>query len=348
VKEPEENIENKVVIRLIEERDVKGVLEVLSTEQFYRKADGFPQDFEQALIRKAKKVREGGFDKYSNTLVAATKDKAVARLIMDNNYPPYSELAGLLVHPDYRGMGIGTKLVREFMNLTQKHGCNILYAISDKNDIRTHMFYTRLGFKPAILSCFAKDEEEIVLFQFLKGTSQHEFVHNHPLTGFSVSESMVDFHGQSLYEMKWKDSLTGSYIAYYLKGRRHITMPRITGISLKESNIALDVWITEETTEVDFEHEGKFRIFMANRFSETLTANVDYILPERTTLKGANTLEEVTLKGVSETNRELCLKLEMGCNVPPLSFRTVLATCSIKLYRLRSPLFVSAGFERNR
>jgi len=348
VKEPEGNIENEVVVRFIEERDVKGVLEVLSTEEFYRKANGFPREFELGLMRKAREVREKGFDKYSNTLVAATRDNAVARLVMDTNYPPYAELAGLIVHPNYRGRGIGTKLVREFMNIAQKHGCNILYVITKKNDIPVHRFYTNLVFKPAMLSGFDEEEQEIVLSQFLQGTSQHEFVHNHPLTGFSASGSPVKFHDQSLYEMRWKDPLSGSYIAYYLKGRRFLAMPRIAGISLEEGNVALDVWITEETDEVDLEHEGMFRIFMANRGSETLTANVDYILPERTTLKGVDTLEEITLKRASETNRELCLKLDTGFNVPPLSFRTVLVTCGIKLDGLRSPLLVSAGFERNR
>lgn len=172
MKEQEENDEDEIAVRLIEERDVKGVLEVLSTEGFYRKAEGFPHDFEQGLMRKAKGVREKGFDKYSNTLVAAAPDKAVARLVMDTNYPPYSELAGLKVHPNYRGKGIGARLVRKFMDLAQKHGCNILYVTAKKKDVLVHRFYTKFGFKPAMLHGFEKNKEEIVLLKFLEGTSQ--------------------------------------------------------------------------------------------------------------------------------------------------------------------------------
>jgi len=347
MKEQKENSEDEIVVRLMEDCDVKGVLEVLSTEEFYRKAEGFPHDFEQGLIRKAKETREKGFDRYSNTLVAATRDRAVARLVMDTNYSPYSELAGLIVHPNYRGKGIGTKLVHEFMALAQKCGCNIPYVITRKDDVRVHRFYTRLGFKPAILQGFDKDEEEIVLLQFLKGTSQQEFMYNHPLAGFSASGSPIEFHGQFFYQMMWQDLLTGYYIAYYLKGRRHLAMPRIAGIAFKESKVAFDAWIGEESSEVDFKREGGFRIFMTNRGSETLTANFDYILPERTTLKGTDMPKKISLKRAEETSGELCLKLDHGFNVPPLSFRTVIVTCSIKLDGLRLPLIVSAGFEKN-
>jgi ribosomal protein S18 acetylase RimI-like enzyme len=329
----------------MEERDVEGVLEVLATEDFWREAKGFPDEFERELMKEAKKIREIGFDKYSNTLVAATQEKAVARLLMDTNYPPYSELANIKVHPNYRGRGIGTKLVREFMDLAKRHGCSILYVIAKKNNVPVHRFYTKLGFKPAMLHGFEKDEKEIVLFQFLEGTSQHEFVHNNPLSGFSASGSLVRFHDQSLYTMRWKDSLTGYHITYYLKGKRHLAMPRIAGISIKENNIYFDAWIKEEVGEIDLEQQEKFRILFANKNLEPLTVNIDYILAEGTRLEGA-TKSEITLKGMSRTSLELYVKLESVFNVPQLSFQTVIVTCSIKLDRFKNPLLLSAGFEK--
>lgn len=83
----------KIIIRLIEERDVKGVIEVLSTEDFWRESKGFPERLETAFLESARKTGKNGPDKYNNTIVAATKEKAVGRLLVDTNYPPYSELA---------------------------------------------------------------------------------------------------------------------------------------------------------------------------------------------------------------------------------------------------------------
>jgi len=348
MREKEGNCVDKIVVRLIEERDVKGVIEVLSHEEFYRNNDRFPHDFKKGLMRKVEEVKEKGFDKYSNHLVAATKDRAVARLVMDTNYEPYAELAGLIVHPNYRGRGIGTQIISEFLDLSQQHGCKVVYVTAKKKEKRLHRFYTKLGFKPAILSSFDKDEEEIVLFQFLEGTSQNEFVSKHPLSGFSTLESTIVFHDQPLYEMKWRDPLTSSYIAYYLKGKRHLSMPRIVGITLKEDNVAFDVWVIEETTEIDFEHEGRFKICITNRSNNPLSAKIDYILPEGTTLKDIDLSEEIMFKRMSTTDRELCLKLEPGFNVPQLSFPTILATCKIKIEGLTSPLHVSVGFEKNK
>jgi len=43
--------------RLIEERDVKGIIEVPRTKEFYRKAEGFRYDLERMLMRKARKPK---------------------------------------------------------------------------------------------------------------------------------------------------------------------------------------------------------------------------------------------------------------------------------------------------
>ena len=340
------NTDDQIAVRLIQERDVKGVIELLSTEKFWRDAEGFPHDFEKALINKAREVKKKGFDKYTNTLVAATPGKAVARLIIDTNYPPYSELAGLKVHPDYRGRGIGTKLVRRFVDLAREHGCNILYVITIKDDVRLHRFYSKLGFVPAMIHGFEEKEKEIVMVKFLEGTIQHEFVRKHPLAGMAISGLPVEFRGQLLYEMMWKDPLTGYHLACYLKGRRHVTMPRITGISIQEEGIAFDAWIKEETGGIDLEHEGRFRISVVNKSPEPLTLEASWILPDGANLRDAPSSKTIHLKGKSETHFAPCLELGHDFNVPELSFRTVVVTCSLKASGLPAPMLLSAGFEK--
>ena len=339
--------DDQIVVRLIQERDVKGVIELLSTEKFWREAEGFPHDFEKAFTKKAREVKEKGFDKYTNTLVAATPDKAVARLIMDTNYPPYSELAGLKVHPDCRGRGIGTKLVHRFVDLAREHGCNILYVITFKEDVRLHRFYSKLGFVPAMVHGFEEKEKEIVLVKFLEGTIQHEFLRKHPLAGTSISGLPVEFRGQPLYEMMWKDPLTGYHFACYLKGRRHMTMPRVTGISIQEESIAFDAWIKEETGGIDLEREGRFRISVVNKSPEPLALGASYFLPDGANLRDAPSSETIYLKGKSEIHFALCLRLRHDFKVPELSFRTVVVTCSLKAGGLPAPMLLSAGFEKN-
>jgi len=54
------------------------------------------------LTNANEEAKEKGFDKYGNMLVAATRERAIARLIMDTNYPPYTKRLGLIVHPEER------------------------------------------------------------------------------------------------------------------------------------------------------------------------------------------------------------------------------------------------------
>lgn len=111
--------------RLLEERDIPDILEVLFTEEFYRKS---PEHIEHHLTCKAKQ----GLGKYENNLVAERDGKAVGRAVLDTPYPPYTELAGLLVHPKYRGQGVGTELVESCISLARHYNCSIMYVMTEK------------------------------------------------------------------------------------------------------------------------------------------------------------------------------------------------------------------------
>ena len=67
--------------RLLEERDVPDILEVLFTEEFYRKSS-------EHIKRHLARVAKQGLDRYSNNLVAERDAKAVGRAVIDTPYPP--------------------------------------------------------------------------------------------------------------------------------------------------------------------------------------------------------------------------------------------------------------------
>jgi len=127
--------------RLLEERDIPAVLEVLLTEEFYRSD---PKHIKEHLTR----VARGGIDRYSNNLVAERDGKAVGRAVIDTPYPPYAELAGLLVHPKYRERGVGTELVKGCISFGRRYDCDIMYLMTWKDNPSVLRFHRRQIFSP--------------------------------------------------------------------------------------------------------------------------------------------------------------------------------------------------------
>jgi len=326
--------------RLLEERDIPEVLEVLFTEEFYRK---YPERMKNHLTRLAKR----GLDKYENNLVAERDGKAVGRAVIDTPYPPYAELAGLLVHPKHRGQGVGTELVEGCICLARLHNCSVMYVMTAKKDQAVHRFYKKFGFQPSMLQGFEDEEKEICLFRFSDTPCYNEFLRHHPLSVLSVSGGKIDFHGNQVYAMKWSDPQTDDFLAFYLKGKRHESMPRITGIATKENTKAFEAWTNEITTEVTPEKDGKLKICLKNTGEGKLRLLIDFLLPEGTTV------DDQPLKNISEeldeeASWELKFDIKPDSDVPPLSFWTILVTCQLQINGFSSAFPISAGFEMDR
>lgn len=64
----------------------------------------------------------------------------------DTHKEPYGLFADIIVSEDYRGGGIGTKLVEEVIKKAKELGCYKLIATSRYTSERVHNLYTRLGF----------------------------------------------------------------------------------------------------------------------------------------------------------------------------------------------------------
>ena len=57
------------------------------------------------------------------------------------------ELASIAVNPDYAGQGLGKKLVKAFIEISQKKNANIIYLTTDVNNNEVvNNFYQSLGF----------------------------------------------------------------------------------------------------------------------------------------------------------------------------------------------------------
>ncbi len=212
------------IIRLLEERDIEDVLEVLSQEEFYRRQ---LTHMEEHLSRVARR----GPDRYETNMVAEVEERAVARMVVDANYPPYSELAGLMVHASHQGGGIGTRLISRFTGLARDRGCPIQYVIVDAANWRAQKLYAGNGFHAALLKGFHEKGQEICMFRFDDGTLPREYVDRHPLAQLSVTEREAGGAVGSS-EIRWTDALNGSNLVLNVRGRRHLAMPRIAGARL--------------------------------------------------------------------------------------------------------------------
>jgi len=325
--------------RILEERDIPAILDILLTEEDYRKES---DHIKEHLTNVAK----GGLDRYSNNLVAERDGKAVGRAVIDTPYPPYAELAGLIVHPKYRGEGVGTELVDGCVSLARNSNCDIIYVMAFKDDPAVLRFYQKHDFQPAILQGFDEDEKEICLFRFSDTPCYNEFLKDHQMSVFSVSGGKVDFHGKQAYEMRWRDPETDDFLAFYLDGNLKKDMPRITGVAIKEDFRAFDAWINLGTSDMAIGKPGEFDVCLENK-REDMNLRISYLIPKGTTIDGRQSnIISSELKGGSCWN--LRFDITQGFDVPPLSFYTVLATCQLQLDGFSSPFPISAGFEVKR
>ena len=339
--------------RLLEERDVPHILEALFTVEFYRR---YPERMKNHLTGIAKR----GLDKHTNILVAERDGKAVCRAVMDTPYPPYAELGVNPVHPEYREQeeGIWAELVEGCISLARQFGCNIMYTMDFKNSPAAQLFYEKYGaasyrvhhkfsFHPAMLQGFEDNEKEICLFRFSDSPCYKEFMHKHPLSVPSVSGGKTDFHGAQVYEIRWSDPQTDDFLALYLKGKRHESMPRITGIARKEDAMGFDAWTEGITPEIMSAKSGRFRICLENTGEEKLKIRMNFVLPNGTTIDD-QPMKTFSSELDKEAGWELKFDVKPEFEVPVLSFWTVLVTCQLVLSGFSSYFPLSAGFEMDR
>jgi len=89
--------------------------------------------------------------KYVKVLLAIVrKGEVIGKVTLDLAYKPYAEIVNLMMHPDYRGQGIGKRLVEECIRIVVDKGFYIQYLMTDVSNFITHRLYSKCGFIPVV------------------------------------------------------------------------------------------------------------------------------------------------------------------------------------------------------
>ncbi len=328
-----------LIVRLLRRDDVESVLEVLCHLDFYRRQiDHMREHLNRVACR--------GLDSYENNFVGEMDGKAVARMVVDTNYPPYSELAGLIVHPSYRGRGLGKALLTRFTQFAAERNAPVQYTIVDGDNLVAQSLYRGFGFEPGILDGFHEKGREICMFRFGDGSQPCEFLRRHPLGQLRTSSRAC---GQmALGGMEWTDPLTGAKLTLHTKGRRHLSMPRISRTVIHEGQVSIDAVAEEETRSIGPDHEGVFHVKITNNGNTSTRIVLRLLLPRGREVGRSDQPEVLKLGPMSTGERQFRIRMMPDFEVPALSFTTIVATCVIELREpiiWNSPLLVSAGFE---
>jgi len=287
---------------------------------------------------------------YSKLFVLDFKGKVVGRAILDTVFPPYAEIVNVVVHPDYRGMGLGSYLVKECIKRAIRAGYNVIYLMCDPLDRRLHKFYSRIGFLPGILGNPAIPRGDMWLYYFGKGSFVRSFLERHPFTEFQVSRRRKKFYGLELYSVKWTDPISNEGLEIFIKGqpgqpKNGGTMPRFSAIRIRDMGLSLYCWVIEENTKVREEGLGNFELYLLNDSDRTLLLDLKplcsrgvEVLLERSLDITIPPRQRLALKGVLRLSKNFNVKLEY------LTFPTVISSLTVKPL-CKIELIVSVGFN---
>lgn len=248
-------------VRPLEKRDVSEVKEIYSLSGWSVGEGGV----ESWLLG-------GGFIK---TYVAELDGRIIGKVGLDTAFPPYAEVINIVVHPDYQGRGVGSRLMEYCIREADRRGFWIIYLMCDPLDVGVHRFYSRLGFKPGILGDKEDPRDSTWLFRFSRGSFVDRFLHDHPLSEFQVSEGKVGFHGRRLYRMRWIDPVTEDRLELFLEGQPgqpdHGIMPRITGFAYRLGGLAVEALVRETGCSISHGEPGRLRLEFENRSDGVVT-----------------------------------------------------------------------------
>lgn len=60
-------------------------------------------------------------------------------------------LEDVIVHPDYRGGGVGSQLLQAVVELARNAGCLRITLLTDRDNAAARRFYARHGFEPSMM-----------------------------------------------------------------------------------------------------------------------------------------------------------------------------------------------------
>jgi GNAT superfamily N-acetyltransferase len=95
-----------------------------------------------------------GAPERGNLFVATEEDQVVGMLsllftISTANGAPACWLEDMVIRPDHRGRGLGTRLLQHAVAYARSHGFTRITLLTDRINERTIRFYERNGFQPS-------------------------------------------------------------------------------------------------------------------------------------------------------------------------------------------------------
>ncbi len=292
--------------------------------------------------------------KYVKVLLAVNdEEEVIGKVTLDLAYKPYAEIVNLMVHPDYRGQGIGSGLVEECIRIAESKGFHIQYLMADVTNLIAHRLYSKYGFIPVILPQKIIQGRNMWLYRFSKETFVKEFLIFKPFSKYYISKKRVWGLWKKAYRVGWADILSQDNLYLYFEGQpgqpiKNGVMPRINGVKISRGNTGLALSVHEINKGINRFNYSKFLIKIVNMGDDTIfidkinSVALPHIEVKNNSYEGVITLNP----GESKTMKFEC-RLTRDFDIPPLSFNTIVIT--IKLYvkkLLKHPILVSAGYRR--
>ena len=287
--------------------------------------------------------------RWSRVLVAEVEGRAVGKVTVDLVYRPYSEIVNLLVHPSYRGRGIGSALLDAALRLAEGQGFWVQIIMADVGNERALRLYRSRGFLPAIVPTEGRGVD-CWLFRFSEGLLPKLFQALRP--GSEVIASRGELGPlRECYKLSWRHS-SGDALELYIRGQlgqpERGTMPRVAGCRVKLENVDLACWAREVEGVLGTKRTATFTLTIQNDGDEPCSIALPPVPIEGLEIKIKNSERAQVAPGDSlELAGELVVTPLL--RAPPLSFSTVVGTVLIEASSLPKGwvLWASVGFERS-
>jgi GNAT superfamily N-acetyltransferase len=336
----------EVKVRKFQQSDVEDVLEIFTEDGLIHNEEERERTW-QSLEKSARQP-----EWYDHYLVAEMDGRVVGRVLLESAYPPYSELINLYVLSEFRGIGVGSRLVQSCIETASTHNSSVITVMADPvGNPLAHRLYSKFGFRPGILGDPSLKRGHMWLFRLSEETCISEFLGRHPFAEPKVSHSKVNFHNRMLYQMSWTDTQTWDKMDLFIEGQPSQTpegtMPRISGVSYKEEELGLEALVREQSATIRQGETSGFTVSFWNLGSKPMELSLSGSISEGTYLSPMpENFSPLEIELENEKTLQFGFTWLSRGNIPDYtSFSTVISTCFFAFESFKHPSFVSSGFD---